>query len=143
MKKTVMVLMVIIIMLTLIIFLNINDNMLVCKTTFYESDMQINNFVIVSNGSEIYLPSNLTFKNISFKNIKNVKFIIKKGDVLLYDMLFQMDNMKEYIIEHDTHLKNVGIKKSDQLTVELEYIIDGTEKKVTRLLNVKDILNGE
>lgn len=112
----------------------------VFKATLIKSDLKVDNLVLISNGKQVYMPSHLVFENVSAENIKDVKcFITKKNEVIL-DLFFQMDGLRTYEIDGDRYLKDVGFDKQDQLTITLEYAIDGSEKKATYLMKVEDYL---
>lgn len=118
-----------------------SNELLILKTSLNDSKLYVEDITLISNGSEIYMPTQIAFKNLTTKNITNVKFNIKKGDTFIVDAFIQMDGMDMYYFDTDTHFKNIGFRKRDQLVIEIEYLIDGVEMKLTQSLNVSDYID--
>ncbi len=135
-KGFVVVLGIAVLILSALLFSERNEELVVFKTALDEVDMQVENLVLVSDGREVYLPANLAFRNISSQNIENVKFFIRKGDALLLDLIFQMDELTTYVWDMDRRIEDVGIASGDVLTIDLEYVLSGEAKRVTREVTV-------
>lgn len=141
MKKVISIIGVFILVGIIVISVLKPDELIVFKTSLNDSRLYVEDIVLVSNGSEIYMPTQITFKNLTTKNVTEVKFYIKKGDTFIIDAFIQMDGMDMYYFDTDYHLKSLGFRKRDQLVIELEYLIDGVEKKLTQTLNISDYID--
>lgn len=128
------------ILLSAIYIYGAKGDMVIFKGSFVESDLKVNNFVIISDGKNTYVTEGLSFTNISNKNISNVKFIVKNDNDIILDALFNMDNMKNYVIDQDRLNNGMKLEKSDVLTVEIEYSVDDSDRKSTILMNVSDYI---
>lgn len=128
------------ILMFLLMILGVKNELTVYKFDVNGVDLNINNFTIVSNEEEYYIPNTYTITPIGEnKNITSISLMVTAGEVILTDIVASISN-NEYttITPQDIINNNCKINKNTKLTIKLTYELDNNIKEYYYTVSLED-----
>lgn len=115
-----------------------NNNLEIYKFDINDSDLRIENYTIVTNGSEAYISDSYIVGIVGEnKNITEVSIIMKNKETILTDFIFEFPNYTEQNAPNDKIISE-KINQDTVLTVLLKYKLNNVQKEYYHSIKLKD-----
>lgn len=129
-----------IILIFFLVILGSKSKLIVYKFDINSDDLNINNFTIVSNEREYYIPNTYTITSIGEnKNITKISLKVTVDEAILTDITSAInDNDYTTISPQDIINNNCRINKDTNITIKFTYEIDNNIKENYYTIALKD-----
>ena len=107
------------------------------KFDIHGSDLEIENYTLVTSRNQIYISDSYSINVIGEdKYITEIKLIVQSDDDILTDLVFEFPNSKHLDVPIDRLIEG-HLNKDKELTILLEYKLNGVQKEHYHTVNLE------
>lgn len=141
-KKRYVPLLIIIILISIFIVLVINNKtkkIYVYEVDIYGNDIMLKDFIMVASNNSLYIPNTYYLEKVGNSEVRDfsMSIIYNKKEITSWALAFDSKIRSDF---GELFFKDLSINPNDQIIVRMKYKVDGKEKDLKELIDLKDCL---